>query len=103
MGIVGALLVARWSWGLLRQSSAVLLDRQAPPDLRDALIAAIEGRGDERVTDLHVWTIAPGVHAAEVALVASDPLEPDAYKRLLAPYPSLAHVTVEVDRCPEHA
>ncbi len=30
MGIVGGLLVGRWSWRLLRDAGAVLLDRQAP-------------------------------------------------------------------------
>jgi len=98
IGIVGAVLVARWSWELVRQSAAVLLDRQAPERVRADITRSIEGAGDERVTDLHVWVIAPGAYAAEIALVTREPRAPGYYKDLLPPELGLAHVTVEVHR-----
>ena len=100
MGIVGAVLVSRWAWGLLRDSSSTLLDRQAPDTVRDGIRRSVESLGDTRVTDLHVWSIGPGLFAAEVAVVSHEPEEPSAYKELLADA-GLAHVTVEVHRCPD--
>jgi cation diffusion facilitator family transporter len=99
MGVVGSLLVARWSWGLIRQTSRVLLDHQAPPAVRERVLAAVQ-LGEDRVTDLHVWEIAPGVRAACITLVAHDPQSPDAYKARIPDDLGLHHVTLEVHRCP---
>ena len=96
MGIVGAALVIRWSWGLLKQSSRVLLDRQAPESLLRAIVEAIEAQPDTTVRDLHVWSIGPGYYAAEIAIETEAPESPEYYKRLLPDDTRLAHVTVEV-------
>jgi cation diffusion facilitator family transporter len=96
MGIVGAVLVARWSAGLLRASSAVLLDTRGPHGLREKIVAGIESDGDSRVADLHLWSIGPGVFAAEISVVAHAPAAADEYKRRLPEGLGLEHVTVEV-------
>ena len=83
MGIVGAVLVARWSWGLLRDTSHVLLDRRAPARIRDAIRAAIEDHDASRVADLHVWSIGPNIYVAVITVVADEPQEPDHYKAML--------------------
>lgn len=99
MGIVGAVLVARWSIGLLRSTSTVLLDKQASPSIRDRVRVALEQDGDARVADLHIWSIAPGLHSVVVSVVADDPEPPEHYKGLLPPELHLVHQTVEVHRC----
>ena len=99
MGIAGSLLIARWSYGLLRDTSAVLLDAEVSPERREAIRAAIEADGDSRVADLHVWRVGPHHLSAIVSIVASAPKSPDAYKTLLARFDDLAHITVEVHRC----
>ena len=99
MGLVGATLVVRWSWGLLRSSARVLLDLQAPDAVRGAIRTSIESEGDNRVSDLHVWSVGPGIFAAEVAIVSSRPLDPDDYYKLLPGDLGLVHVTVETHRC----
>ncbi len=96
MGLVGATLVVRWSWGLLRSSARVLLDRQAPDEVREAIRNAIESTGDNRVSDLHVWSVGPGIFAAEVAIVSSRPLDPDSYYSLLPKELGLVHTTFEI-------
>jgi cation diffusion facilitator family transporter len=96
MGIVGAVLVARWSLGLMRASGAVLLDRRGPRALREQIVASIESDGDSRVADLHLWSIGPGVYAAEVSVVAHAPAAAAVYKRRLPEGLGLEHVTVEV-------
>ncbi|MCF4166010.1 CDF family Co(II)/Ni(II) efflux transporter DmeF [Zavarzinia compransoris] len=97
MGVVGALVIARWSWGLIRESGAVLLDRVPEgEDLAGDIRKAIETEAD-RITDLHVWQIGPGHHAAIVALVSSAPREPSDYKARLSALSALSHVTIEVE------
>ena len=99
IGIVGALVIARWSFGLMRDTGAILLDRS---DLRLAEEARrrIEADGDARVTDLHVWRIAPGAHAGIVSLVADRPQRVDDYRARLADLRTLVHLSIEVHRCP---
>jgi cation diffusion facilitator family transporter len=99
MGLVGATLVIRWSWGLLRSSARVLLDLQAPDEMLAAIRKSIESEGDNRVSDLHVWSVGPGIYAAEIAVVASRPRNPDDYYKLLPGELGLVHVTVETHRC----
>jgi cation diffusion facilitator family transporter len=100
MGIVGAVLVIRWSWGLLRASSAVLLDRQGPAAVRERIKTSIENERDTRVVDLHFWAIGPNIYGVILSVVTHDPQPPEYYKRLLPSDLDLAHVTVEVHQCP---
>jgi cation diffusion facilitator family transporter len=99
MGIVGALVIVRWSFALLRDTSAVLLDAEVDAARRDAIRAAVEVAGD-RVTDLHVWRVGPRHHAAIVAVATAAGASPVAIKERLRPFPDLAHLTVEVHRLP---
>jgi cation diffusion facilitator family transporter len=99
MGIVGAVLVTRWSVSLIGASSRVLLDMQAPERVRLAIREHIEAEHDNRVADLHVWTVGPGIFAAEIAIVTSAPQPPKHYCDLLPGSLGLVHVTVEVHRC----
>jgi cation diffusion facilitator family transporter len=97
MGVVGALVIARWSFGLIRDTGTVLLDYiPAGEDLPDEIRAAIEKDGD-RITDLHVWQLGPGHHGAIVSLVTKNPQSPSLYRRKLAHIHELSHVTVEVE------
>ena len=102
MGLVGAALVAKWSYGLMGTTAAVLLDRQAPEALQDTIRNAIEEDGDSLVTDLHVWCIGPGIHAAEVTLVAHNPPSPNEYKSRIPKSDDLVHVSVEIHLCGRH-
>ncbi|MCB2149280.1 MAG: CDF family Co(II)/Ni(II) efflux transporter DmeF, partial [Deltaproteobacteria bacterium] len=97
MGIVGAILVSRWSIGLLVGTSHVLLDRQAPAHVRQKIVDGVEKNSDARVVDLHLWAVGPGIYAAIVSLAAKNPQSPDAYRRLIPADLELVHVTVEVN------
>ena len=83
MGIVGALLIARWSIGLLRSTARVMLDMKAPEEVSESIKAAIESYGDNRLSDLHVWSIGPDIYAVEIAVVASNPMNAEDYYKLL--------------------
>lgn len=98
MGIVGAVLVARWSIGLIRASSRVLLDGQADEHQLVQLRHAIEASPSDRIADLHLWNIGHGIHAAEIIVVSDDPKPPDHYKSLIPAALKVVHATVEVQR-----
>jgi cation diffusion facilitator family transporter len=68
MGLVGATLVVRWSWGFLRSSARVLLDLRAPDEVLGAIRKSIESEGDNRVSGLHVWSVGSGIYAADVGV-----------------------------------
>ena len=96
MGFVGAALVSRWSYGLIKQSARVLLDRQADEKTVLAIKKSLESRSGDRVTDLHCWSIGPGIFAADVAIVSDDPKSPDEYRSLLPEKLGIVHATIEV-------
>lgn len=102
MGVVGAIVIALWSWGLLRDTGRVLVDASANPGLEEEIREGIED-GDAVITDLHVWQVGPGKFAAIVSLVAERPLPPADYAARVTIHEELVHVTVETHRCPgEH-
>lgn len=98
MGIVGAVVISVWAWGLVRQTSRVLLDREMDAPVVQEIRAALDG-GDAVIVDLHVWRVGPGTFACIVGLVAADPLPPDEYSCRVQVHEELVHVTVEVHRC----
>jgi cation diffusion facilitator family transporter len=100
-GIVGAIMIAAWSVGLVRSAGAVLLDTVPDASFASEIKERLERNGD-RVSDLHMWRVGPG-HSALVASVVSDqPQDPAVYKARLTGLSGLSHVTVEVHACKEH-
>lgn len=98
MGLVGGLVIARWSWGLIRDTGAVLLDYVPDnEDLPDDIRQAIE-TDDDRITDLHIWQLGPGHHGAIVSIASSQPEQLSVYRAKLAHIHELSHVTIEVER-----
>ena len=99
MGIVGALVITRWSYGLLRETSPIHLDGNSTEAIQQAILTRIEAQADNRIADLHVWKVGPGCYAVIIALVTHFPQEIGTYRALLADMPTLAHVTFEVHHC----
>lgn len=96
MGVVGALLVARWSTGLLRQSGYVLLDKQAPEPVLEDIRAELEKIPDTTVVDLHVWSIGTGKRAAIIAIESENPRDLEFYRSVVPDHHGLAHLTIEI-------
>ncbi len=93
MGIVGGAVIAAWAWNLLRDTAAVLLDT-SDPHLEAEVREQVEGPGDARITDLHIWRIGPGAHAAIVSVAGT--ADRAAIRERLVPVHELAHVTIEI-------
>ena len=98
MGILGAIMVSRWAWRLLKETSGVLLDFQAPEVIQAIVRNAYENY-DNRISDLHIWTIGEGLYALNVTIVTNSPQPPAHFKELLSEHKEFAHVTVEVETC----
>ncbi len=96
MGIVGALVIANWSFGLVRDTGAILLDMNPDPSLDRAISDLVAAQGDE-LRDLHLWRLGPGHLGAIVAVHSRDAArDVSHYRRLLGRFGDLSHVTVEV-------
>ena len=76
VGLLGAVLVSRWAWGLARDSAAILLDREAPAIVRAQIRTAMEKDGDTRVTDLHVWSVGRTATPPPCRLSPANPAPP---------------------------
>ena len=96
MGIVGAILVARWSLGLMRDTSGILLDHQAPAHILEQTRAAIETSDSNQITDLHIWSIGPGIYSATLAVASDAPRPPEYYKSLIPEHLGIVHTIIEV-------
>ncbi len=112
MGLVGAVLVAVWAVGLIRQTGRILLDAEMDHPVVESIrdtIRSISATSTTSIVDLHVWRVGKQSHAAIISLVTDDPqLTPESIKRLLASREELVHVSVEInrhkvtsDRCPD--
>jgi cation diffusion facilitator family transporter len=99
MGIVGAAIITRWSYGLLRQTSPILLDGSIGEEYQAAIQEAIERDADNRVCDIHIWKVGANHYAAIISLVTHFPKAAAHYKALLSDFHRLSHVTVEVNAC----
>jgi len=95
MGIVGAIVIARWSRSLMRDTAAILLDR-TDRHVADEVRELVETTGDARITDLHVWKVGPEAHSAIVGVSAQPGVDATEIRRRLVPVHELQHLTVEV-------
>jgi cation diffusion facilitator family transporter len=96
-GIVGAAVIASWSYGLIRDTGAILLDMNPDRGMAERVRATIERDGD-RLEDLHLWRLGPGHLGAILSVVTTKPRDADHYRRLLHHFRNLSHVTVEVQQ-----
>jgi cation diffusion facilitator family transporter len=95
-GIVGACVIASWSYGLIRDTGSILLDKNPDRGMAQKLRGIIESGGD-KLADLHLWRLGPGHLGAIVSVITAHAREPDYYRARLAQFRSLSHVTIEVE------
>ena len=99
VALVGAALIARWSWAMLRTTSAALVDATEDPALTRRIHALIESDGDAKVCDLHVWQVGAQAWSVALTVVADRPLPAAVYRQRLSAVTRIKHVTVEVQGC----
>lgn len=100
-GMVGAVVICRWAFGLIGDAGGVLLDRRADDATLERVRRAIEV-GHDRVSDLHVWSIGSGGYAAAITVVSAVPMPPTHYRSRIPAAAGIVHATIEVHRCEGH-
>lgn len=103
MGIVGALIIIRWAFGLVNQTSPILLDSSIEQSYQLQIISTIEADTDNQVSDIHIWRIGGNHYAAMISVVTHQLQDADYYKKLLARFSKISHLTVEVNLCQEES
>jgi len=98
MGIVGSIIISRWAYGLLRDSSKILLDSGVDQKIVSDIRSVIESYTDNKISDIHLWQIGSHQLAAIISIVTHSPKPPDHYKKLLSDFEELAHITVEINQ-----
>ncbi len=99
MGIVGAVLIAVWVYGLMRDTGRILLDAEMDAPVVAEIIEVIEASSVKAaITDLHVWRVGKGKYSCILSLVTSQDVEPDYFKQQLSIHEELVHITVEVNK-----
>jgi len=95
VGMVGALVVANWAYGLMRDAGAILLDMNPDTQASERIRTIVEESGD-RLADLHVWRLGPGHLGAIVEITSPSARDSRFYRDKLAQVQTLSHLTIEV-------
>ena len=98
MGVVGAIIITRWSYGLIKQTSPILLDASIEQTYKSAITEKIEEGSDSRIVDLHIWKVSAHHYAIIISIVSQQPKEVEEYKSLLSEFEKLSHITIEVNQ-----
>lgn len=98
MGIAGAILVTVWAWGLLRDTTRVLLDAEMDAPIVDEIREVIaQDPHEASITDLHVWRVGKGKYAVVLGLATKGSVDASHYRNALSIHDELVHVTVELN------
>ncbi|MBI5573605.1 MAG: CDF family Co(II)/Ni(II) efflux transporter DmeF [Elusimicrobia bacterium] len=99
MGILSSILIFRWSFQLLRDTSSILLDRDKNDLLQKEIRDIIESDSDTKISDLHLWKVGQNSYSCIISLVAKKPKELNVYKDLLREVHELSHISIEIINC----
>ncbi|MEZ5648375.1 MAG: CDF family Co(II)/Ni(II) efflux transporter DmeF [Alphaproteobacteria bacterium] len=102
VGLLGAAIIAKWSWDSLRGTTRILLDAEADHGLATKIRDIIEDNSNDRIADLHLWRIGPNHFAATISIITDRLVTPSIFHKALAPLEDLVHVTVEIHPCTEN-
>ncbi|MCG9723019.1 CDF family Co(II)/Ni(II) efflux transporter DmeF [Shewanella sp. Isolate7] len=103
MGVVGAVIITSWAWGLMKQTGPILLDASIEKQYVKQMVELIEAEQDHQVSDIHVWRVSADHYAAMVSIVSHEPKELDYFKQKLAKFERIDHLTVELITCRQSA
>ena len=97
IGLCGTVVIAAWSYGLIRDTGAILLDMNPDRGMAERMRIVLEADGD-RLTDLHLWRLGPGHLGAILSIATRHRREAQYYQSLLGRFHDLSHVTVQVEQ-----
>ncbi len=101
MGVIGAVIISRWAYGLIIDTSSILLDKNIDVEQKFKIKEQIESDSDNRISDLHLWKVGSNDYATIISLVTHFPKAVEHYKKLLNGIDNLSHITIEINQCTE--
>jgi cation diffusion facilitator family transporter len=101
IALVASVVILRWAVGLLRQTSAILLDAEAPEAMREQARERLESVPDSQVVDLHLWSVGQQSWILVAAVVCHGEATPDDYRNSLTDMTQIHHPVIEVLICRE--
>ncbi|MBM6550738.1 CDF family Co(II)/Ni(II) efflux transporter DmeF [Marinomonas ostreistagni] len=96
MGVVGSIIIAKWAWGLMQQTSPILLDKAIDEDYKHQLVETVEQSG-ARLQDMHIWKVSADHFCATLTLKDSEQRSPAFFKQLLREFDKIDHIVIEVN------
>jgi len=99
MGIVGGIIITKWSIGLVKETSPILLDENINKKYQEKIKEKIENDSDNLISDIHIWKVSANHYAAIISIVTHSAKPTDYYKELLQDFHKLSHITIEVNEC----
>lgn len=100
MGVASALVISRWSYGLMRDTGRILLDYNHNEAIAGQIKAALQDEEKVLIEDLHVWRVGPGHYSCAISLRSEKNSSTEDFKNRLRHIPDLSHVTIEVNNGP---
>ncbi|GBL01546.1 transporter [Vibrio harveyi] len=94
MGIVGAVVIGKWTLGLMKQTAPVLLDESINKSYRDEITETLTPYAE--IVDLHIWKVSGHHYSAAIALKNHSNKTLDEFKQLLSKFDKIHHLTLEV-------
>ena len=94
MGIVGAVVIGKWTLGLMKQTAPVLLDESINKSYRDEITETLAPYAE--IVDLHIWKVSGHHYSAAIALKNHSDKTLDEFKQLLSKFDKIHHLTLEV-------
>lgn len=94
MGIVGAVVIGKWTLGLMKQTAPVLLDESINKSYRDEITETLAPFAE--IVDLHIWKVSGHHYSAAIALKNHSDKTLDEFKQLLSKFDKIHHLTLEV-------
>lgn len=101
MGIVGAVIIIKWAYSLISQTSETLLDKSIELSFNEQIKHDLEHEFNVTVSDFHIWRLADKHNALIVAIVVKEQsiqITPEQVKAYLYQHiEQLSHATVEIN------
>lgn len=95
VGLLGGLVVLKWSLGLIRQSGMDLLDAHDSSIDRQSLVKRLEMDGS-KVMDMHLWKLAPGQVGCEIIIKRNHNQLSADYRDIIQKEFQIHHLIIEV-------
>lgn len=94
IGMVGAVVIGKWTFNLLAQTSPILLDENIDEAYCQRIRDTLSPYGD--ITDLHIWKITGHHYSAAITIESHSDCSVVDYKKKLAEFDKIKHLTLEV-------